>query len=258
MLQIDQYAYTNAFRNVHPVEKAVFVILFLMFSLLTKKVSVAIFTFILMSVAIVIGAKIPLSYYVKILLYPFFFLFTSVLVMIISIVPKGLVPSDFVMTIPMGAWQLYVGQTNLLLVKQLFFTVIASISCMYFFILTTPIQQIAWLFQKLRIPHLFTELFLFTYRFIFMLLDKVAEIRLAQTSRHGYETFRNTFFSLGRLIISLLATSLRSANELDVALASRGGSGHFFGVELTESYKMSHWLFLTTSFFFLTLLTICI
>lgn len=258
MLQINQYAYMNAYRDIHPIEKGLFAILFLLFCLFTKNVAVALFTFFVMSTVIVLGAKIPLTYYLKILLLPFFFLLTSVLVIPISIVPANMDLLDSVLSTKMGPWQLYISRAKYEMVIELIFTVIASVSCMYFFILTTPIQQIVWLFQRLKLPALFIELFLFTYRFIFVLLEKTVEIRYAQTSRLGYQTYRNAISSLGQLLVSLFIKSMKSAKELHMTLETRGNGKDIFDDVITETYKLSNWVLLACSFLLLSILSVFI
>ncbi|WP_017728919.1 cobalt ECF transporter T component CbiQ [Halalkalibacterium ligniniphilum] len=255
MLQIDQLANINSYRNIHPVEKGLFALLFLLFCLLTKNVVVAFYTFFVMSSTIVLGAKIPLAYYLKMLLLPIFFLVTSVLTILISIAPANMELIDSLLSTKIGSWQLYISQTNYKMVIQLIFTVIASVSCMYFFILTTPIHQIAWLLQRLWLPPLFIELFLFTYRFIFVLLEKFVEIRLAHSSRLGYQTYRNAILSSGQLVVSLLIKSMRSARELQIAIETRGGGEEVFDRECTQSYRLLHWLMLVCSFLLLSFLT---
>ncbi|WP_165820797.1 cobalt ECF transporter T component CbiQ [Pueribacillus theae] len=255
MLQIDQYAYINSYRNIHPIEKGLFAFLFLLFCLLTKNAAVAIFTFFVMSTAIVLGAKIPLAYYLKILLLPIFFLLTSVLAILISIVPANMELLDSVLSMKMGPWQLYISQTKYKMAIELIFTVVASVSCMYFFILTTPIQQIVWLFQKLRLPALFIELFLFTYRYLFVLLEKTVEIRLAQTSRLGYQTSRNAISSLGQLLVSLFIKSMRSAKEVHMAIEIRGDGKEIFDDEITQTYKQLHWIVLVCAFLLLSIMS---
>ncbi len=87
MLQIDKYASMNGWHHVHPLEKAIFSFSFLLFSTLTKSITIALITFFVMGASILFGAKIPFRYYVRLLALPLFFLLTSVLVIIVSIAP---------------------------------------------------------------------------------------------------------------------------------------------------------------------------
>ncbi|TWI59004.1 cobalt/nickel transport system permease protein [Halalkalibacter nanhaiisediminis] len=251
MLQIDKYAIMNGWHHIHPLEKIIFSFSFLLFTILTKSIIIALITFFVMSVSILYGAKIPLRYYVKLLTLPLIFLLTSLLVMIMSIVPIESNIQGFLWQIELGEWQLFVSPNGLYQAVQIFFTVMASVSCMYFFILTTPIHQITWLLQKLKLPTLFIELLVFIYRFIFVLFEKMTEIYLAQSSRLGYQKYRLWLTSLGQLIVSLLIKSMQSAKELQIALDSRAGEEGLHEIELTHTYKKKHWIGISISNVFL-------
>ncbi|MCQ6274256.1 cobalt ECF transporter T component CbiQ [Bacillus sp. V3B] len=258
MLNIDQYAYTNALRDVHPVEKAVFSFSLLLFSLWSKSVWVSTIIFFVMSAIIVRKAEIPLRYYVKLLFAPFFFLLTSVVVIIVSIVPIGKEAVDSLWQLELGVWKLSITSSNVIKSVGIVFPVIASVSCMYFIILTTPITQLIWLLQKLKVSSLFIELAVFTYHFIFVLLEKSREIYLAQSMRLGYQSYRTGFSSFGQLIVSLLIKTLRSAKEFQIALDCRGGEEALYDVEWTQVYKKTHWLgiaLLLTGLFIIYMLT---
>ncbi|MEK4148735.1 MULTISPECIES: cobalt ECF transporter T component CbiQ [Robertmurraya] len=258
MLPIDQMAYCNAFRNVHPLEKGIFAASLLFFSLLLKNAASAIFIFVFMSIVIVKGAKIPLLYYIKLLLLPSFFLCTSVLFILFSVAPVSTEILNILFQIEIANWRIYISVDNAEQVLELFLSVMAGVSCMYFLILTTPMQQIIWLLQKMRLPSLFIELFVVTYRFIFVLLENMNEIRIAQTSRLGYFRIKQSFYSLAQLIISIFVKSLKTAQDVQKASDSRGNnSGQFLQVEIQQSFNKRNWLtigctvFLTYFIFFL-------
>ena len=245
MLRIDQYAYKNACIDVHPVEKAVFSFSLLLLSIATKNVMVAIITFTLVSVMIVIAAKIPLRYYIKLLSLPLVFLLSSVLVILVSVVSIDTEVLNALWQVEMGIWKLYISSANLEQSINMIFTVMTSISCMYFMILTTPVQQLIWLLQKCRVPKLFLELALFTYHFIFVLLGKSHQIYIAQSNRLGYRTYRSGLASSGQLIVSLFIKSMISAKNFQMALDSRGGEDGLYDVETNQSYKPAHWLIIS-------------
>ena len=242
MLNIDQYAYINALRDVHPMEKAVFSFSLLFFSLLSKNGWISLIIFLLITFMIVTKAQISLHFYVKLLLVPFFFLLTSVVVILVSIVPIEQKIVHSLWQFELGNWKLFVSSTSMNKGIEMIYSVIASVSCMYFLILTTPISQLIWLLQKLKIPALFIELAVYTYHFIFVLLDKAHEIYVAQTMRLGYLNYRMGITSFGQLIVSLLLKTISSMKEFQIALDCRGGEQGLYEVELTQTYKKEHWL----------------
>lgn len=255
MLQIDYFSNTNPLRNVHPVQKACFSLAYLLFALLTKSIGIAVFTFIVMSLAILAKAKIPWTYYVKLLLLPFLFLTTSVLTLLLSLAPVDMVLQESLWEMKMGTWQIYVSSTNLERGIQLTCTVVACISSMYFFILTTPFRDIQWLLQKLRLSPLFIELVSFTYRFIFVLIEKAQEIYVAQSSRLGYESYRTSVSSLAHLVVSLFVKSMQAARDLQMAMDSRGGEEDLDPIEITSLYHRQGWVAIGSSMILLIGLT---
>lgn len=254
MLPIDQMSYINAFRNVHPVEKGIFSFSFLFFSLLFKDVVSAVMVFWLMSVAIVMGAKVPSNYYLKMLFLPFFFLLLSIITILLSVAPANLELENLLFRMIVGKWQLYISRESLQQVGQIIVSVLAGISCMYFFILTTPIQQIIWLLQKVKLPKLFIELFALTYRFIFILMKCMNEIRTAQTSRLGYESYIQSFTSVGQLVVGVLHKSMKAVREFQLTIDSRG-DGEFQEVEINQPYQRRNWIIIGSLFLFLCIIT---
>ncbi|WP_158553575.1 cobalt ECF transporter T component CbiQ [Peribacillus saganii] len=245
MLLIDKYAYITLFKDVHPVEKGVFAFSLLLFCIVTKNLYVGLFTFSIMSTAIVMGAKIPLRYYTQMLKLPAFFLLTSALAMLVSFAPADVALSGYAVKSEVGRWQIYITVDNVKRVVGLVISVFASVSCMYFFILTTPAQQMAWLMHKLRIPALFIDLSLSTYRFIFILLQTVYEIRLSQASRLGYKSFRSTIISLGQLASVLFIKTMKSAEEVNIAMATRGNDESVYQTHMNLRFRSLHWAVIT-------------
>lgn len=237
MLKIDDYAYTNALRHVHPIEKVGFTITFLFFTIITKNVVIGLITFFVMSLSIVLAAKIPFAQYIRLLLLPSIFIFTSMVAILVSIAPLEYESDKTIWDVTIFLWQLYISWDNVNLAYHLLITVIGSVSCLYFLILTTPLHQLMWVLRKIKLPTLFIELIGLTYRFIFVLLDKKQEIHLAQSSRLGYQNYRLWITSMGQLIVSLFIKSIQTAKELQIAIDSRGGDEGLYEVDLVLPYN---------------------
>ncbi|WP_108306298.1 cobalt ECF transporter T component CbiQ [Metalysinibacillus jejuensis] len=222
MLLIDKYAYINRLKDVHPMEKMVFTALLLLFSLTVRDQLISLITFIVMSAFIIFGAKIPWRYYVKLLLLPSFFLLTSLLAILVSFAgPTSALPPH-IFALSFTRFQLFIGVASVAVAKQLFFVVLASISALYFLILTTSVQAICYVLYKWRIPPLFVELCEMTYRFIFIFLENTQKIYIAQQSRLGYQSPRQWLRSVGLLVSALFIEVLQRSTELTSAMLSRG------------------------------------
>ena len=254
MLRIDGLSYSNAFINVHPAEKAVFSLSLLLITLITKNEAVCILGFFVVSTMIVIGAKIPLLYYTQLLLLPFLFLLSSVLVILLSIVPGETALAPSLWELELGNLTWYITSASLEQSLEIASTVMTCISCMYFLILTTPVHQLIWLLQKIKMPSLFIELMVFTYHFIFVLLRCSQQIYIAQVNRWGYRDYRTGLRSSGNLIVSLFIKSMNGVKNFQIAIDSRGGEVGVYEVEHHQKYKVKNWFGM--ALFMITLIAI--
>ncbi|XQY93697.1 cobalt ECF transporter T component CbiQ [Metabacillus sp. HB246100] len=258
MLQIDQYAHISPLKHIHPVEKVSFSGLFLLFSILTKDVWVTSFTFIVMSVIIVAGGRIHIIHYVKLLTIPSLFLLTSLVTILFSIAPEEKLPVETLWSTNFFSWKLYISRFSFHQTFQLAATVLSSVSCLYFFILSTPLHQFMWVLQKAKLPKLFRELLGFTYQFIFVLFATMQEIYVAQASRLGYQHFKGSIGAIAQLVANLFIKSLTTAKELQIAIDSRGGDEFLYDIDIHQSYRTLHIAGIGISAILLTLLTVCL
>jgi len=248
MIKIDDYTYSSGLKDVHPVEKVSFALIFLFFTILSKNTLVACFTFTVMSLGVLFKAKIPFIVYLKLLFVPFVFLMTSLVAILFSIAPIDQEGLEVLWRVEIGLWQIYISSNSIQQSYELATTILASVSCLYFLVLSTPLYQLMWVLKKVKLPTVFVELMGITYRFIFVLLEKVNEIYRAQSSRLGYQNYRGWFSSVAQLIVSLFVKSMRSANELQIAMDSRGGDEHLYDVDLSMGYNHRHFVIIFISF----------
>jgi cobalt/nickel transport system permease protein len=127
---------------------------------------------------------------------------------------------------------------SILVATRLFLKSLASVSCLYFLTLTTPVFEVLSVLRKLKVPKLFIELMGLIYRFIFVLLDTANMIYISQNSRLGYSTMRNSYNSLGKLISALFISSYKRSQDIYTAMESRCYDGD---INLLENdYKYSY------------------
>lgn len=242
MLLIDKYAYINRLKHVHPIEKMAITLLLLLFSLLVNDKIVSLITFLVMSTFTIFAAKIPFSYYVKLLLLPSFFLLSGTLSILFSVASSDTnLPAVF-WSKQFGGWQLFISTTSVETVTTLVLVVLSSISCLYFLTLTTPVQDILQVLRKWRIPLLLIEITELMYRFIFVFLETSLKIYQAQNSRLGYHTARLWLHSISLLISSLFIQVFQRARELTIAMDSRGYSENISYIAEQYKYSTINWL----------------
>ncbi|MBK3493725.1 cobalt ECF transporter T component CbiQ [Viridibacillus sp. YIM B01967] len=242
MLLIDKYAYMNRWQHIHPIEKIVLAFFLLLFSLTVKDTLVSLITFIVMSAFTILGAKIPFKYYFKLLLVPGFFLLSSMMTILISFTSNTiLIPSSLWTTEFLGL-HIFITKHSVETATQLFFTVLSSISCLYFLTLTTPVHDIMHVLRKLKVPALLIELTEITYRFIFVFLETSLKMHQAQNARLGYLTVKQSIHSLGLLVSSLFIHVFQRSKELIIAMNSRCYMEDIKLLEDDYSFSQRNWL----------------
>lgn len=222
MLKIDRFAYTNKLRYVHPAEKLAFALAMLIACLALSSRLTSLLVVFLMAALVVLRAKIPALFYLKLLLVPVSFLLAGVLTVALSFSKDA---GLFLAGIKLGGWVLGFTAAGLKRAPDLFLKSLGAVSCLYYLSLTTPAVEIFTLLRKLKLPPLFVELMTLVYRFIFLLLETAEKIYVSQSSRGGYATLKNSYFSLGQLAANLFAKSYRHSQLLFLALSARCYTG---------------------------------
>ena len=120
-----------------------------------------------------------------------------------------------------------------------------AVACMYFLTLNTPVTDVTMALEKLHVPRLLVELMELIYRFIFVLAETAANIRIAQESRLGYQGLRRSISSLGTLISMVFLRAWRKADRVYTALESRGYANHL--TTLSSGYRPGRWLYPATA-----------
>ncbi|MGG0655823.1 cobalt ECF transporter T component CbiQ [Rummeliibacillus pycnus] len=241
MLLIDQYAYINRLAKTHPVEKIVLALFLLLFSLTVKDALISLITFFLMSSLTVLVAKIPWQYYSKLLCIPGVFLLSSMISILLSFTQHPELIHSSIWQSHLMNWTVYISAQSVEMSIQLFFSVLSSISCLYFLTLTTPVHELMHVLKKCKVPQLLIELIELTYRFIFVFLEKSVQIFQSQNSRLGYLSVKLGMHSLGLLISSLFVHVFKRSKELSIAMNSRGYDESIIYLEDSYQYSARNW-----------------
>lgn len=151
------------------------------------------------------------------MLIPLVFLLLSTLAIIVNI--SG-TPLD-AFALPLGNLYITGSFQSLRRGLQLILTAMASVSCLYFLALSTPMTDILNELRKLRIPALLLELMMLTYRFIFVLLEIASSILTSQKSRLGNRDLKTSLKSFGSMVSVLFIRSLKKSGALYDAMEAR-------------------------------------
>ncbi|HZG70888.1 MAG TPA: cobalt ECF transporter T component CbiQ [Chondromyces sp.] len=255
MFAIDQLSYNSKLKKVHPAEKAIFASLFLTFSLVTKDPIISVITVVVMFASSVFGAGVSIRRYICLLMMPGFFLLSGVLPVLFSYSGDEAVPKDVLWSIEWTGGWLYISTAAGAKALELAATSFAGVSCLYFFILTTPLPDILWLMQKIKVPALFIDLFQLTYRFIFILFTHTKETYISQSSRLGYSHYKKSMSSLGSLCSHVFLQTVHTAREVQHAMDSRGGGDTLYQQRRNNPLNYKNWSVIMASLMFLVVLS---
>lgn len=234
MLSIDQYAYSNALKNIHPMEKFCFALITLGICLWSQSWLFHIIVIVGMTILTVGRAKIPIKFYGELAVAPIFFLVLGVLTIAFVITKES---SLVLYGVSLGSYVIGVSAEGLRQAGMIFFRAYASVSCLYFLALTTPMIDLIWVLKKLKTPSILTELMMIIYRFIFVLLETASLMYISQECRLGYASYKQSYISLGKLVSNLFLKAFYRAKELFIALSTRGYTGDILVLE--DTYNLS-------------------
>ena len=227
---IDDYAYKNKLYKVNPNKKFIIGMLLLILSLINPFNYISLLIIALMSFVIVVIAKIELKDYLHFIKIPLTFLIISIIMILLNFSHNKEI---FLYSIKIG--NLYVGVTNesLKSAMHLFFRALSCLTCIYFIMLTTPFYQLIFVFKKLHLPDVVLEISMLMYRFIFIFMEEVSDIRKSQELRFGYINIKNGYNSFGLLVSMLFKRMMIRYDEMSIALDMKlyDGTFHIVGDE---------------------------
>lgn len=222
---IDQYAYSNHLRSLDPAHKAglAFAVLFL--CLLLNEPLVGLVAVGWMMVLAVRLAGLSVRTFGRVLLAQAAFLMLTTIGVVISVSltdPRPLVP----WAVAVGPLWLSSSPDALYLGFSLVMRALGAASAMNFLALTTPLVDMVELFRRWRVPEEIIDIMTVIYRYIFVLLESLDRMRMAQESRLGYNTgYFRTINNAAMLGSRLFIDAFQRSYRLQIALESRGFSG---------------------------------
>jgi len=225
MLIIDKIAYNNRLSHTNPYFKFGLGFACLIVAVSWNNLWVLTTIILAMNSLLIVVAKINKKQYIRLLSIPIVFILLSLLATVFYCSKEK---SDFLSSIRfMGS---YLGYSKITLIRavDLLFRCFASLSCIYFMTLTTGFNQMILVFKKLHVPKEIIEIIMLTYRFIFIFLEEVAEIYIAQEMRFGYINLKTAYRSLGILVSTLFIRIMMRYKDMSIALDTKLYDGEFY------------------------------
>jgi len=231
---LDSVAQQSAFRHIHPGTKLVLCLGSLVICLLSPSPVVPLVSGIVLSVVLIVPARISPLLYGELLLGPAVFTVTSVMILLF-LVGGGAVVWQFspapwlVLTVTEGA----IRESTLVLCR-----VFGCSVALFFIVLTTPMTDLFNSMKRAGIPIELIDLMMIVYRYIFIVYDQAVEIWRAQVMRLGYGRPAEAIRSFSTLCGMLFITSWNAGEDLVRAMDCRCYNGVFPSLEQTEPVRM--------------------
>lgn len=217
MIVIDKLCYYSGLRYVNAAEKFAFAMLTLLICVVSRSIAIAVIVLFVTGILTIQKGKIPFSRYMRLLSVPVVFLLLSTLAVMINISKTPLDAFAF----PIGSYYITGSIEGVFKGIQLISTAFASVSCLYFLSLSTPVTDILDVMRRLHVPGLFLELMLLIYRYIFVMLHLASAITTSAHSRLGNRDIQTARASFGQMISSVFILSLKRSNALYNAMEAR-------------------------------------
>lgn len=213
---LDDYAQTNALRNVSPRLKLVLGLGSILLCVFSPSPVAPIVAGLTMSAITVFLAKIPVRFFCKLLIVPLtFVLLSSLAILFVSALGDPIIVfRAFGLDLGIGHES---ANTALLVLSRTF----GSTSSLFFIALTTPMIEIFSILKSLGLPDVLLELSMMIYRYIFVLTDQAMMINSAQTMRLGHASLRSSLYSFSMLSGVLFLRAWEHGERLMVAMDSR-------------------------------------
>ena len=217
MIAIDKLSYASALRRKNGTVKFSYAIATLLVCVISRSAAAAAAVLCVNAYLTVCKGRVNCRKYLRYLLVPLIFLILSTLAIVINFSPA---PMDL-FALKLGRRYLTGSVAGLMYALQLILTALASVSCLYFLSMTTPMPDILNVLHKLRCPRLLGELMLLIYRYIFVLMDTAANIRISQQSRLGNKDYATAVKSFGALGAVLMIRAISRSKALYDAMEAR-------------------------------------
>jgi cobalt/nickel transport system permease protein len=107
-------------------------------------------------------------------------------------------------------------------------------SMLLFLSMTTPVNRIFASIRYFKVPAAWVEVAMFTYRYIFVFIDDLINLKDAQRVRLGYIGWRRGMNSFGILAGSVLVRAFDQAESTSQAMKLRGYNGEFLQLVLWD------------------------
>jgi len=120
-----------------------------------------------------------------------------------------------------------VSRDGLLVLWNVTVKAIISVVCLIILSSTTPFSDLMRGFERLHVPHFFTTVAAFMYRYVFIIVDEAERMKRARDSRNFRARWLWHARVIGYMIASLFMRSQERAERVYQAMSARGFDGTY-------------------------------
>ena len=177
--------------------------------------------FLTSTTLILFSAKIPARFYLKLFWYPIIIIaLTCVIIALFFGYQEALTEVNL-----LGLrWVIF--KDGITLSLNIFFRVLGGLSTQFFLVLTTPMTSILLILRKAHIPQVLIETSLLVYRYIFVFIEVMETMHIAQELRLGYSGWLKKLRSTSLLMGNLFIRTLEQGERTFTAMNARGYDGN--------------------------------
>ena len=231
---LDDVAQNGAFRHIHPGTKVLLGLGSLIICLVSPTPVIPLISGVILSLVLLIPARISPLMYGELLLAPAIFTAFSIIVLLFMLGGGEVIwrfnPVPWIdLTITTGA----IRQSTLVLCR-----VFGCSISLFFIALTTPMTDLFNGMKRIGIPVELIDLMMIIYRYIFIIYDQAVEIWHAQVMRLGYSRPRESIRSFSMLCGMLFISSWIAGEDLIRAMDCRCYDGIIPSLDSAEPVRM--------------------
>ncbi len=237
MRLIDRTAQTNRWRYRPTAEKLLLAVLAILVSLMSRSPLVEAAILALMTGLTLVGARVPKAVFLSASIVPLGFILTGLFAQILVLDFTGPLPRLSL------AGPEVIASAGFLLLRGT-----AALSALLFLALTTPLNRIIALLERLGLNAHIADIALLMFRMVWLLLDCLESGERALKNRLGHSTYRGLIRSHGLLLAALLPRVLSRARRMENGLAARGYEGRLTFLGAEDTAKPAPLLAITAAF----------
>ena len=223
---LDDYAQSNALRDTSPRLKLLLGLGALILCVSSATPIAPLFIAVTMSLITVRLAKIPWTFYSRLLLIPLSFSLLSAVV--VAFMHGG---GDQLFAFSVFGITLGISEDGANLALLLIARTFGGMCSLFFIALTTPMVEIFSILKSVGLPDFLVELSMLIYRYIFVFVDQAAVIHSAQVMRLGDAGIKNSINSFAMLSSVLFLRAWEQGERLIIAMDARCYDGKLDMVE---------------------------